>query len=64
MTKAKLKEMIGKNVEVTFFDFHVERGILGYTEDFSEKYNYRIPGLFTIGNYSFRVSHVRRIKEI
>lgn len=60
----KLDSLIGKAVEVVLFDNKVIKGVLGYTEDFSEKYEYRKPSYYTCNNYSFRKSHIKKIKEI
>lgn len=63
MTKADLMSFVGKKVTVFFKDG--ERGIygtLGYADEFSAKHDYRKPGYFYIGNTSFKVSHIRKIK--
>jgi hypothetical protein len=38
-------------------------GTLGYVDEFSEKYDYRKPNYFYIGNISFKTSHVRKLAE-
>lgn len=63
MTKAELMNLVGKKVHIYFKDG--ERGIygtLGYVDEFSAKYNYRKPDYFYIGNTSFKVSHVRKVR--
>lgn len=63
MTKADLMKLVGKKVFVYFKDG--ERGIfgtLGYVDEFSAKYDYRKPNCFFVGNTSFKVSHVRKVK--
>lgn len=60
----KLDSLIGKVVEVTLFDNKVIKGILGYTEDFNAKYNYRKPSYYTCGDYDFRKSHVKKIRGL
>ena len=63
MTKAELMELVGKKVTVYFKNG--ERGIfgtLGYVDEFSEKHDFRAPNYFYIGNTSFKVSHVKKIK--
>lgn len=64
MTIKELKKYIGVKVGVIFKDGTVKVGVLGFTEDFSEKYGYRKPNYFTIDDYDFKVSHIRKIKEI
>ena len=62
MTKAELMSYVGKKVTVYFKDD--EKGIcgtLGYADEFSEKYDYRKPNYFYIGDISFKVSHVRKL---
>lgn len=64
MTKAELMLYVGKKVYIYFKDS--ESGIygtLGYVDEFSEKYNYRKPNYFYIGNTSFKVSHIRKLAE-
>ena len=64
MTKAELMNLVGKKVHIYFKDG--ERGIygtLGYVDEFSAKHNYRKPNYFYIGNTSFKVSHIRKVKD-
>lgn len=64
MTKADLMKLVGKNVFVYFKDGEKGiYGILGYVDEFSEKYGYRKPNYFYIGNMSFKVSHIRKLVE-
>jgi len=60
MTIAELKQLVGKNVIITFKDDKVQKGVLGFTEDFSEKYMWRKPNYFTINDYDFKVSHIKK----
>lgn len=63
MTKAELMNLVGKKVHIYFKDR--ERGIygtLGYADEFSAKHDYRKPDYFYIGNTSFKVSHVRKVR--
>lgn len=63
MTKAEMMSLVGRKVHIYFKD--EERGIygtLGYVDEFSAKYNYRKPDYFYIGNTSFKVSHVRKVR--
>lgn len=65
MTKTELKEYIGKNVEITFIDGDVRKGILGFNDTpFDNKYGYRKVGYFTIGNLDFKVSHIKKVVKI
>ena len=64
MTKAELMEYVGKKVTIYFKD--VERGIygtLGYADEFSAKHHYVKPQYFYISHTSFKVSHIRKLKE-
>lgn len=56
--------MVGLNVIVEFFDDTEITGFLGYTKEFSEKYDYRKKNCFTIDKYDFRASHVKKIRII
>ena len=60
----KLDRLIGALVEVTLFDNKVIKGVLGFTEEFGAKYDYRKPNYYTCGNYSFRKSHVKKIRGL
>lgn len=65
MKKADLMNLVGKKVKVTFKSNDKEIiGVLGYTKEFSEKYDYRKPKYFTIRNYDFLVSHIKKAVEI
>ncbi len=57
-------ELVGKRVEISFIQNcsgEKSTGILGFTEEFSEKHDYRKPNYFTINNIDFKVSHVRKV---
>lgn len=62
MTKAELFNLVGKKVKVYFKDGERIYGTLGYVDEFSEKYDFRKPGYFFIGNTSFKVSHIRKVE--
>ena len=64
MTKAELMRYVGKKVFIYFKD--VKEGIygtLGYADEFSAKHDFRKPYCFYINHTSFKVSHVRKLKE-
>ena len=61
MKKSELMTLVGRQMEITFWDDRVVSGILGYADDFSEKHDYRKPDYFYIGNWSFKISHVKKI---
>lgn len=61
MKKGKMAQFLGKSVEITFLDGRVEKGVLGYTKEFSAKYGWRKPCYFTINDTDFKVSHVKSI---
>lgn len=60
----KLDSLIGKAVEIVLFNNTVIIGVLGYTSEFSEKYDYRKPSYYTCGDYDFRKSHVKKIRGL
>lgn len=62
MTKAELMKLVGKEVVVFFKDKSVVRGVLNYADEFSAKHDYVKPNYFYIGNTSFRVSHIAKLK--
>ena len=64
MRKDELMKLVGKKVEIVFFDDEVKTGILGYTPEFSEKYGWRKANMFTLDNLDFRVSHTKKVKVI
>lgn len=63
-TNAELQKYIGFEVEIRFWDEKVERGILGFTKEFSVKYGFRRPGYFTINNTDFKVSHIKLLSVL
>lgn len=64
MTRAELMKYVGEKVTVVLFDNTVLDGTLGYADTFSAKHDYRKPEYFYIGNYSFKVSHTKRVKGV
>lgn len=60
-TNAELQKYIGFEVEIRFWDEKVERGILGFTKEFSAKYGFRRPRYFTISNIDFKLSHIKSL---
>lgn len=64
MTKAELMELVGHNVFVFLKnDGKGIYGTLGYVDEFSAKYDFRKPNYFYIGNTSFKVSHIRKLRK-
>lgn len=64
MKKDELIQLVGKRVKVTFTKEcggGESIGILGYTKEFSEEYDYRYPHYFTINNIDFKVSYVKKV---
>ena len=62
MTKTELMKLVGKKVRIYFKDREKDVcGTLGYVYEFSEKYGYRKPNYFYIGNTIFKVSYVRKL---
>lgn len=63
MTRAELLNLVGKKVKIYFKDREKSiYGTLGYVDEFSEKYEFRKPGYFFIGNMSFKVSHIKKVE--
>lgn len=61
MTKADLMNRVGEYMTVVLYDGQELTGILEFIFEFSEKYGFRKPGVFFIGNHAFRVSHVKKV---
>lgn len=59
LTKKELMEYVGQEATVSFYDGTTVSGKLGYTESFSAEFGYRKPDFFTIGDYDFKVSHIK-----
>lgn len=64
MSKEQLITMLDKNVEILFNDGTVERGKLGYTPTFGTEYGYKKPHCYTIGDISFKASHVKTARVL
>lgn len=64
MKKEILSIHEGENVRIKLFDNKVLEGKLEYIPEFNAKFGYRKPGFFSIGNTSFRASHVKTLKVI
>lgn len=60
----RLDSLIGKNVEVVFFDDVAVSGILGYAPEYSAKYGYRKPNHYYCGVWTFSKSHIKRIRRL
>ena len=63
MKHVELMKFVGKTVRILLRDGEWLWGKLGYADEFSAKYGYRIPNYFYIGHTSFKVSHVRKLEE-
>lgn len=67
MKKDELMKLVGKKVKITFItNCYAEEstGVLGFTKEFSEKFDYRNPNYFTINNIDFKVSHVKKVEVL
>lgn len=67
MKKDELMKLVGKRVKVTFIKEIGGKeitGVLGFTKEFSEKYDYRLSNYFTINQYDFKVSHVKKVEVL
>lgn len=61
-TVAEMHKYVGNVVTVTFKSGESEQGQLGFTKEFSAKYNYRRPGYFTINDIDFKLSHITSLE--
>lgn len=64
MTNKELHTFVGKTVEVIFRDDTTIIGVLGFADGFSAKHGYRKANYFYIADVSFKVSHIKKIKQI
>ena len=64
MKKQCLDEYLGENVKIVFFDGKIASGTLGFVKEFSAQFDYRKPGYYTIENFSFKASHVKKIEVL
>ena len=64
MKKADLMNMVGSIVKVVFKDGKEAMGTLGHTDKFCEEQGFRKPNYFTIGNWDFKVSNVKKCEKI
>lgn len=67
MKKDELMQLVGKRVTITFREDcggGSSTGVLGFTKEFSEKYDYRHPNYFTINHIDFKVSHVKKVEVL
>ena len=59
MKKSELMQLVGKRVTVTFIKDvggGESTGVLGYTKEFSEKYDYSKPNYFTINHINLSLA--------
>ena len=64
MTKAELMKYVGKKVTIYLKGREdMMYGTLGYVDEFAPKHEFRKLNCFYIGDTSFKVSHVRKLKE-
>lgn len=64
MTNKELHTFVGKEVEVVFIHGETRRGILGFADNFSYEHGYRKVNYFYVKDISFKVSHIKKIKQI
>ena len=60
-TKEQLNGYLGKKVQATFYDGYVIIGKLCFADEFSAKHDWRMPNYYYIGQFSFKVSHLKKI---
>ena len=61
LKKAELMQLVGRNVEVTLFYGRKIIGLLGYS---TLETPGRKPNYFTVNEYDFKVSHVRKVQVV
>lgn len=64
MTKKELDKYLGKLVDVSLKSGFREVGILGFTTNFCEEQGWKKPNYYTINNRSFKVSHIKKFREV
>ena len=64
MKKVELMGYVGKEVLIVLFDTSTLRGKLGYVDEFSAKHGFRKLNYFYVGDMSFKVSHVMRVRRV
>lgn len=64
MKKAELMQLVGKKVFIFFKDGGFDMGTLGYASEFSAKHDFLKPNHFYIADYSFKVSHVKKVVKM
>lgn len=64
MKKDELMSLVGKWVKVYFKDGDTATGKLGFTSEFSGWFDYRKPNYFTVNNWDFKVSHIKKVEVI
>lgn len=64
MTNKELHAFVGKSVEVIFRNGKSIKGILKFADDFSAEHGYKKANYFYVEDMSFKVSHIKKIKQI
>lgn len=64
MKKSDLFQFVGDFVVVTLKSGKTIRGYLGYTREFSSHFGFRKPDYFTVGDYDFKVSHIKKFEVL
>ena len=67
MTRENMMDLVGREVTTLFKDGGKTTGVLEYIPEFSSKYGFRKPKMFSIQDkftgesWSFKVSHVKQV---
>lgn len=64
MKREILNEYLGSYVHITFFDGDIVDGMLTYVPEYSEKYDYKMPGLYYIDRLCFKASCVKKLQAV
>lgn len=64
MKKDELMKLVGKKVKINYVNDREDTGILRFTKEFSEKYEYSLPNYFLLNNTNFKASHVKKLEVL
>lgn len=64
MRRETLNFYIGKPVRIEFEDGSAAAGVLEFITEFCAAQKYRKPGYYAIGNWSFKCSHVKKLRVL
>ena len=62
LTRELLESYVGKDVRITFFDDDVREGVLELGMGIGNGFIVQKPKMYTIGDLSFRLSHIKTLE--